>query len=715
MTSSPSFTRPEVEQRINELLGQMTLEEKIGQMNQELPHAPPQRDALRAGSVGSLITEVTALAGAGVDAAPEVRAEICNDLQRVAVTESRLGIPILFGRDVIHGYRTVFPIPLGMAATWSPQRMEQASAVAAAEASAAGVKWTFGPMLDIARDPRWGRIAEGPGEDPFLGSALARAAVRGFQGDDLSRPDKLAACAKHYAGYGAAEGGRDYNFVDVSMRTLRDVYLPPFRAAVEAGAATLMSGFHDYSGVPVAANRTLLTDILREEWGFRGFVVSDWNAIHELVVHGVAADDAEAAAKAVIAGVDMDMIAGVYPGQLAQQVRNGCVPLSVVDEAARRILRVKCLAGLFDQPYTDPDRAARVILAPEHRALARQIAQESCVLLKNADGLLPLKADSPFKRIAVFGPLAHGRSELLGTWTLDGRGEDVTAIADAIRQEAPKHFEVVTPSTLPDEALYHMLMGVDLVVLVMGEHPRRSGEAASVSSLELPAGQRQMIESVCDAGVPVVLVVLAGRPLAIKREVDLAQAVLYAWHPGTEGGYAIAELLFGKAAPSGRLPVTMPRATGQVPIYYNHRNTGRPAANRGDSSRYIDLPIAPLFPFGFGLGYTTFAYSDLRVSKIGASVEISAQVTNTGASAGIETVQLYVRDVVASVTRPVKELKGFQRLSLQPGETQRARFVLSAQDLMFTGLDDRPVFESGAFHVWVGPHSAAGAQGEFEL
>lgn len=720
MTIPTSFTRPEVEQRINELLGQMTLEEKIGQMNQELPHAPPQLDALRAGSVGSFITEVTALAGAGTDAAPEVRAEICNDLQRVAVTESRLGIPILFGRDVIHGYRTIFPIPLGMAATWSAERVEQASAVAAAEASAAGVKWTFAPMLDIARDPRWGRIAEGPGEDPFLGSALARAAVRGFQGDDFSQPDRLAACAKHYAGYGAAEGGRDYNFVDVSLRTLRDVYLPPFRAAVEAGAATLMSGFHDYSGVPVAANRTLLTDILRDEWGFQGFVVSDWNAIHELVLHGVAADDAEAAAKAVMAGVDMDMIAGVYPSQLAQQARSGRVPMSVIDEAVRRVLRVKLLAGLFERPYTDPDRAPRVILAPEHRALARQIAQEACVLLKNDNGLLPLRADGPFKRVAVFGPLAHGRGELLGTWTLDGRAEDVTSIADAVRQEAPKHFEIVTPSALPDEALYHILMGVDLVVLVVGEHPRRSGEAASVSSLELPAGQRQMIESVRDAGVPIALVVLAGRPLAIKQEVDMAQAVLYAWHPGAEGGYAIADLLFGKAAPSGRLPVTMPRATGQVPIYYNHRNTGRPAANRGDSSRYIDLPIAPLFPFGFGLGYTTFAYSDLRVARAGASFEISAQVTNTGATAGVETAQLYVRDVVASLTRPVKELKGFERLTLRPGESQRARFVLSAQDLAFTGPEDKPVVEPGVFQVWIGPHSAdhvraTDAQGKFEL
>ncbi|MCS7061024.1 MAG: glycoside hydrolase family 3 N-terminal domain-containing protein [Anaerolineae bacterium] len=715
MNTSNPLSHPQVEQRVNELLARMTLEEKVGQMNQELPLAPPQLDAVRAGRIGSFITEVSALAGAGVDPSPAVRAEICNDLQRVAVTESRLGIPLLFGRDVIHGYRTIFPIPLGMAATWNPERVEQAASVAAMEAAAAGIKWTFAPMLDIARDPRWGRIAEGPGEDPFLGSALARAMVRGFQGDNLSRPDKLAACAKHYAGYGAAEGGRDYNFVDISMRTLRDVYLPPFRAAVDAGAATLMSGFHDYSGVPVAANRTLLTDVLREEWGFQGFVVSDWNAVHELVVHGIAADDGDAAVKATTAGVDMDMIAGAYVNQLAQQVRSGRLSIDVVDQAVRRILRVKLAAGLFDHPYTDPQRAARVILTPDHRALARQLAHESCVLLKNENNLLPLRPEGPFKRIAVFGPFAQARGELFGTWTLDGRAEDVTSIADALRETAPTPFEILCLSDKPDESLYHTLMGVDLAVLVVGEHPRRSGEAASVSNLELPAGQRQMIESIHDAGVPIVLIVLAGRPLAIKREVDLAHAVLYAWHPGVEGGYAVADLLFGRAVPSGRLPVTMPRATGQVPIYYNHRNTGRPAANRGDSSRYIDLPIGPLFPFGFGLSYTTFRYSDMRIVQNGRTVHISAQVTNTGAIAAVETAQLYVRDVVASLTRPVKELKGFCKLFLQPGETQTAHFTLSEEDLTFTGLDDRPVFEPGVFHVWVGAHSASGLQGTFEL
>ncbi len=712
MTSAMHLTNPSVERRVDELLGKMTLDEKIGQMNQVFPFAAPKAEALRAGKIGSFITEVDALAGKGV--APEARADTCNELQRIAVTESRLGIPLLFGRDVIHGYRTVFPIPLGQAAAWDPELVERAAAIAAAEASADGIKWTFAPMLDIARDPRWGRIAEGSGEDPHLGSALARAAVRGFQGDDFSAPDRLAACAKHYAGYGAAEGGRDYNFVDVSMRTLRDVYLPPFRAAVDAGVATVMSGFHDYQGVPVAANRELLTGVLRGEWGFQGFVVSDWNAVSELVAHGVAADDADAAALAARAGVDMDMVAEAYARTLADGVANGRVSMADVDLAARRILRVKFLAGLFDRPYTDPARARGVILAPAHRALARRLAQESCVLLKNEAGILPLR--DQFKRIAVFGPLAHATAELLGTWSLDGRGQDAASIADGVREAAPQGVEVIFPSSYADDALYRTLMGADAAVLVVGEHPRRSGEAASVSTLDLPAGQRQLIESVADNGIPIVLVVLAGRPLAIKRAADMANAVLYAWHPGVEGGRAVADLLFGAAAPSGRLPATFPRATGQVPIYYAHRNTGRPAAERGDSSRYIDLPITPLYPFGYGLGYTRFAYTNLRiVASRDGEVEISADIANTGETAGTETAQLYVRDRVASVTRPVKELKGFQRVALGPGRSARAQFTLRREDLAFTGLDGRPVVEPGAFLAWVGPNSAEGLRGEFRL
>jgi beta-glucosidase len=704
--------KPEIEQRVNELLGQMTLDEKIGQMNQVNLFDESRKEAIRQGAVGSILNAASAFAGK--DASLSSNAEVCNACQRVAVEESRLRIPMLFGRDVIHGYRTVFPIPLAQAASWDPELTRQAYEVAAREATADGIKWFFSPMLDIARDPRWGRIAEGFGEDPHLTSAFAAAAVRGIQGDDFTAPDRAIACAKHYAGYGAAEGGRDYDFVDVSMRTLRDVYLPPFKAAVDAGAGTLMSGFHDFSGVPVAANRALLTDILRSEWGFGGFVVSDWNALGELIVHGAAEDGIEAAARAVTAGVDMDMVADVFLRCLGPALQTGRVTQDVIDEAARRILRVKFLAGLFDQPYTDASRAARVILAPEHRALARQFAHESTVLLKNA-GILPLRRENT-RRVAVFGPLAHGRGELFGTWTPDGRPEDVTSVADAIREIAPQGFDLIFPSDHADVALSRAIMA-DAAIVIAGEHPARSGEASSISTLDLPAGQRELLRALKDNGVPVVLVVLAGRPLAIGREAALADAVLYAWHPGVEGGYAIAEILFGLAAPGGRLPVTFPRAVGQVPIYYNHRNTGRPPAQDIYSSRYIDLPIGPLYPFGYGLGYTRFSYANLEVGTLdrSGSREINAEVTNTGAAEGTEVAQLYVRDLVGSVTRPVKELKGFERVTLKPGEARRVRFMLAREALAFTGLDNQPVVEPGKFHVWVGPNSAEGLQGEFVL
>jgi beta-glucosidase len=713
MSPATALIKESVEQRVNELLGQMTLEEKIGQMNQVSGLHEAQRDAIRNGMVGSLINATGAFAGK--ESSASANADVCNDCQRIAVTESRLGIPILFGRDVIHGYRTVFPIPLGQAATWDPALVEQAAAMAATEAAADGIKWTFSPMLDVARDPRWGRIAEGFGEDPYLTGAFAAATVRGYQGDDFADPSRVVACAKHYVGYGAAEGGRDYDRVDLSMRTLRDVYLPPFHAAVQAGAATVMSAFPDFGGVPVTANRMLLTDILRGEWGFAGFVVSDWNAVAELIVHGVAQDAADAAAKAIVAGVDMDMTSETYIHSLANLVRNGRVPGHVVDETVRRILRVKYLAGVFEYSYADGSRAGRVMLAPDHRATARRLAQESIVLLKNRDSILPL--DGHFRRVAVVGPLAHAQGELFGTWTPDGRPEDVTSIADAIREAAPKDMKLVFASNLADDMLTRAGFA-DVAVVVVGEHQGRSGEAGSISNLDLPAGQRELIETIYANGIPIVLVTLAGRPLAITREADLAQAVLYAWHPGLEGGHAIADVLFGRVSPSGKLPVTIPRTVGQVPIYYAHKNTGRPPARAAFSSRYIDLPIGPLYPFGFGLSYTTFAYSNLRVSspdfKTGTN-EISVDITNTGSSAGTEIAQLYVRDLVGSITRPVKELKGFQRIILQPGETRQVSFSLGREDLGFTGMDDQMVVEPGEFHVWVGPNSAEGLQSGFRL
>jgi beta-glucosidase len=715
MLSSVALVKPSLEERINALLGRMTLEEKIGQMNQTPRLDTSDQDAIRRGEIGSSIFASSAWAGKDMPSSAKV--EFCVEHQRVAVTESRMGIPILFGRDVIHGHRTVFPIPLGQAAAWHPELVEQAAAITAREATADGVKWAFSPMLDIARDPRWGRIAEGYGEDPYLASANAVAAVRGFQGGDCSQPDRVAACAKHYAGYGGAEGGRDYDHVEMSVRTLRDVYLPPFRAAVDTGVAAIMSGFHDMNGVPVAANRFMLTDILRGEWGFAGLVVSDWNAVGELMVHGIARDANDAASLAVQAGVDMDMVSGVYLRCLAALVRNGRVPPEVIDEAARRILRVKFLAGLFDQPYPDPLRAERVTLAPEHRAVARQLAQETLVLLKNEGDVLPL--GNQFHRLAVMGPLAHAQVELFGAWTLDGQGRDVTSIADAMRELAPKDVELIVTTDKSDEAIARV-RAAGIAVVVVGEHPARSGEASSISTLDLPAGQREMIQAVHDAGVPLVLVVLAGRPLAIAREAALAQAVLYAWHPGVEGGHAIADVLYGRAAPGGRLPVTLPRTVGQVPIYYSRKNTGRPSQPGGSFlNGYIDLPATPLYPFGFGLGYTRLDYRNLRIERSGAfetsGAQISAEVTNVGASAGTEVAQLYVRDLVGSVTRPVKELKGFARVTLAPGETQRVTFTLRPEDLMFAGLDDKPIFEPGDFHIWIGPDSTQGLRGELSV
>ena len=706
--------KPEVEQRVDELLGKMTLEEKIGQTNQLWRLSEANHEQIRKGSIGSSIFASSAWAGKDLPAS--AKAEISNEFQRIAVNESRLGIPMLLARDVIHGHRTVFPIPLAQTAAWNPGLVEQAASIAAKEATADGLKWFFTPMLDIARDPRWGRVAEGYGEDPYLGSQNAAAAVRGYQGEDMSAVDKVAACAKHYAGYGLAEGGRDYDRAEVTMRSMRDVYLPPFHAAVKEGVATIMSGFHDFNGIPVAASRQLLTDILRGEWGFEGFVVSDWNAVMELLQHGVAGDGADAAALAINAGVDMDMVSLAYAENLAGLVQAGRVTQSVLDEAVRRILRIKFLTGLFERPYVDPERAKNVFLLPDHRAVARQFAQEATVLLKNSSNLLPFGEN--VRKIAVFGPLAYAQAELFGSWTLDGRAEDVTPIAEAIREAAPTVTDVLTFSTYSDQAIYRARVA-DVVVIVVGEHPARSGEAASISTLDLPAGQREMIAAAHDAGLRIVLVVVAGRPLSITREVEMAEAVLYAWHPGVEGGHAVADLLFGKAAPSGKLPITLPRTVGQVPVYYSRKNSGRPPRVGVDSTGYIDLPITPLFPFGFGLSYTSYQYSDLQVHSPRLSTttagEFSAQVTNTGERAGTEIVQLYVRDLVGQVTRPVKELKGFQRVTLEAGESRRVRFQLRAEDLAFAGLHDLPVTEPGRYHVWIGPSSAEGLQGEFEL
>jgi beta-glucosidase len=695
---------------INQLLAQMTPEEKIGQLNQFSASADLSPDLLREGKIGSLINASGALTGQGFS--DSGNAEISNHFQKLAL-ESRLKIPLIFGRDVIHGFRTVFPIPLAQAAAFDPDLAGEAASVAAREATASGIHWTFAPMLDIARDPRWGRVAEGNGEDPFLGSQMSVAIVKGFQGDDLSAPDRMVACAKHYVGYGSAEGGRDYESGEISEPTLRDVYLPPFRAAIEAGSGTVMSAFIDLNGIPATADRRLLTDVLRGEWGFDGFIVSDWESVKELIPHGVAEDEAHAAQLALHAGLDMDMVSGVFLNTLGKSLAEGKISRDELDEAARRVLRIKHRAGLFAHPYTDAGRAARDILAPGARNLARRLARESMVLLKNENDLLPLQG---FRRILVAGSFIHARSELFGTWTPDGRAEDVTPLDEALRATAPNGVELWFADT-PDLAL-NLAHQVDAVVLLIGEHPSRSGENANVSDLGLPPGQAEFVSAMSDLGKPLTLVVFAGRPLVITRQLSQADAVLYAWHPGIEGAAALGELLFGHESPSGRLPITFPRATGQVPIYYNQKNSGRPVHPEGQfKTRYIDLPPVPLLPFGFGLAYTQFEYGNLKLGSetLRGSLEISADVTNIGARAGVETVQLYVRDLVGSLTRPIRELKGFQRLTLQPGETRRVTFILREEQLAFTRADGTFGTEPGNFHVWIAPDSQRGLRGEFRL
>lgn len=699
------------EERIDSLLAEMSLDEKIGQLHQAHPYPPVQPEELRNGRVGSLLNAAGALTGQSHSVSSKV-AEL-NSLQRLALEAPR-HIPLLFGRDVIHGYRTVFPIPLGQAAAFNPVMTEQAATVAAREASADGIKWTFAPMVDIARDPRWGRVAEGAGEDTYLGRLQAAAMVSGFQGTNFSAPDRLAACAKHFAGYGGAEGGRDYDASEISMRTMRQVYLPPFQAAVDAGVATLMSAFHDLNGLPMTAQGPLLTGVLREEWGFQGFVVSDWASVDELVKHGVAANRAQAATMALRAGVEMDMVSKTYLENLGDLLLAGKISLQELELAVRRVLRVKLAAGLFDRPFTDESRVGREILTPEHRSLARQFATQSMVLLKNDGSLLPLH--SHFRRVAVVGPLVHARGELLGSWAPDGRAQDMVSISEALQAAAPADMQFSFAESA-DEALWRAIKA-DLVVAVVGEHPLRSGENNNVASLELPPGQRQFVEQLAALGKPLVLVVVAGRPLALAREAALAQALLYVFQPGTEGAAALADVLLGVVEPGGHLPITLPRVTGQVPLYYNHKSSGRPVSRESMfDRRYVDVAHGPLFPFGHGLGYTTIAYRNLALSstQMKDTIQISADISNAGPRPGLEVVQLYVRDLVGQVTRPVKELKGFERLVLQPGETQRVNFVLQREDLAYVGLDERWLVEPGTFQVWIGPSSAGGLQGTFEL
>lgn len=705
----------DVEQRIDALLARMTLEEKVGQMSQSTsmrtPISAEIRDEIRRGRWGSFLN-----AGSAEDRA---------EAQRIATTGSRLGIPLLFGRDVIHGYATVFPIPLGQSASWNPELLREAAGVAAREAAAQGIHWTFAPMIDIARDPRWGRIAESLGEDPYLAGVLGAAMVRGFQ------ENGAAACAKHFAGYGAAESGRDYNSTWIPEGLLREVYLPPFRAAQQAGVLTFMTAFNALNGVPATGNEFLLRRVLRNEWGFEGFVVSDYEAVTEMIRHGVAAGAREAARKAIEAGVDMEMVSTSFHDHVPALVREGKLPVKLIDDAVRRILRVKFRLGLFDPPKPAPAVPARRL------ETARELATQSVVLLKNQDGFLPLSKSS---RVAVIGPLADSPVDQMGTWVMDGRVEEVVtplaAIRSAIGQDRVLWAQGLRNSRDTSRAGFadalEAARSADAVVLFLGEEQILSGEARSRAWLNLPGAQEELAREVAGTGRPVIVVILAGRPLTFQPVASLARSVLYAWHPGAMGGPALAGLIFGDAVPSGKLPVSFPRAVGQVPIYYSHLNTGRPASPEergipagtpveptGFTSKYLDVDVTAEYPFGFGLSYTTFEYSNLRLSPetltARETLTISAEVTNTGKREATEVVQLYVRDPVASVSRPVRELKRFERIRLKPGEKRRVTFSLGSGDLAFYDTGMRPVTEPGLFQVWVAPDSVGGVSASFVL
>ncbi|HKX26318.1 MAG TPA: glycoside hydrolase family 3 N-terminal domain-containing protein [Blastocatellia bacterium] len=712
-------SRPQsgIEKRIDTLLAQMTLEEKLGQLQQLDGEAngaerPEHRELIRRGLLGSTLN---------------VRgAKRTNELQRIAVEQSRLKIPVLFAFDVIHGYRTVFPVPLGLAASFDPAVVERAAAVAAAEASATGIRWTFAPMMDLARDARWGRIVEGAGEDPYLGAAMAAAGVRGFQGRDYSEPDRIVACAKHWVGYGAAEGGRDYNVTEISESTLRNQYFPPFQAALEAGAGTVMSAFNDLNGVPASANPFTLTRVLRDEWQFDGIVVSDYESIKELINHGVAANESEAARLALTSGVEVEMVSRLYRQHLPSLVAGGRVPMARIDEAVRRVLRIKFRLGLFERPYTDETREPRVILSREHQVAARELAARSMVLLKNERELLPLSPD--LKSIAVVGPLADDRLNPMGSWTGDGRSEDVVTLLAGIRAR-------VSPSMKVNYARGCEIAGggaeglaeavrvareSDVIVAAVGESAEMSGEAASRTSLDLPGRQLELIQALCVTGKPVVVVLMNGRPLTVNWIADHAPAILETWFAGTQTGPAVADVLFGRVNPGGKLPVTFPRSIGQVPLYYNHKQTGRPPdANNKYTSKYIDSPWTPLFPFGYGLSYTQFRLARPQLSatrlRAGENLTVSVEVENLGRRAGDEVVQLYLRDVAASVTRPVKELKGFQRVTLGPGERRRVEFTLTPREFGFWNRENRFVIEPGEFKVMVGNNSVDLQTAGFEI
>jgi beta-glucosidase len=744
LLAANSLEQPAIERRVEALLKQMTLEEKVGQLVQysagdatgPASERISFRDLIAKGQLGSLLN---------VTGAVET-----NALQRIAMTQSRLKIPLLFGLDVIHGYRTVFPVPLGMASTWDPQLVEQASRISAQEATAEGIRWTFSPMIDIARDARWGRIVEGAGEDPYLGKMMAAAYVHGYQGSNLANHDSLAACAKHLVGYGAAGGGREYNGAEISERTLRQIYLPPFQSAIDAGVVTIMSAFNPLNGVPATANAMTLTEILRHEWGFPGFVVSDWNAVAELILQGVANDPATAAKKAILAGVDMDMESGLYRRSLAELVSSGAIPESVIDEAVRRVLRVKFALDLFDHPYVPAvASAARPMLNATHVELARKIAERSLVLLRNEEfhGAPLLPITSNIRTIALVGPLADAADDMLGSWPGKGDAATVVTLKAALMQRITqtggqllyaKGTDIDNTSDGGFQEAANAAEKSDLVILALGESAASmTGEAASRAHLDLPGNQQKLLETIVAIGKPVVLVLFSGRPLALPWAAAHVSAMVEAWYPGVQAGPALVRALFGDVNFAGKLPVSVPRTVGQEPLYYNPPKTGRPVGNTDLShpptssaekyvSRYIDEQNSPLFPFGYGMSYTRFAYSAIELSSTSTSaralnnsevgaIKVSATVTNHGTRAGQEVVELYLGQQGTSVNLPMKELKGFTVVSLAPGESQRVEFKAGREELAFWNIEMRHLVEPAQVTVWIAPDSVEGPRAQFTI
>lgn len=717
------------EKRIDSILAQMSIDDKIGQTNLRGTSSRAKtlsealKEDVRQGRVGALLNVMNV--------------EFVDELQKIAVEESPHKIPLIFGRDVIHGFKTIFPIPLGLAASWDENVARSSSRVAAIESSSVGIRWTFAPMLDIARDSRWGRIAESPGEDPYLASVLGTAYVEGFQGDSLSNPTSIAACAKHFIGYGAAMGGRDYNTALIPEPLLRNVYLPPFEAALDAGAATVMTSFNEINGVPATGNEFLLKDVLRDELKFDGFVVSDWDSAIEMIAHGYARDEKHAGELAANAGMDMEMTSKAYENNLKQLIEEGKVSEQQLDEFVKNILRIKIRLGLFDEPYRDKKNEAN-FYSKSHLELAKEAAIKSTVLLKNK-AVLPLYKN---KKVALIGPLADAPLEQMGTWTFDGDKTHTITPLDAFKSANVNHIFApgLTHSRDLTKTQFKKALTAaqqsDVIVFVSGEEAILSGEAHSRANIDLPGVQEDLIKELSKIGKPIVLVIMAGRPITISNIIDDVDAVLMTWHPGTMGGEALQEIIFGSREPEGRLPVSWPKTAGQLPYFYNHKNTGRPANNEdyvamydipieawqsslGNDSHYLDIGFTPHFPFGYGLSYTAFKYDAIKISKdtinFNEDVIVKATISNIGKRDGKEIVQLYTQDVVGSITRPVRELKGFQHVSLKAGETKEMSFKISSEQLKFSNSNAIYAAEEGDFNVWIGPNSSSGLKGRFYL